>query len=308
MLSVCMITYNHEKFIEQAIQSAIDQVTNFDFELVIAEDRSTDRTREICFRLKEQYPNKIKLITRDHNVGAHNNFIECFNSCKGKYISLLEGDDYWTDVNKLQQQVDFLENNSDYAICFHNCLEKFDDKSKEDFLYCPSDLPDTLIQRDLIDKMNFIPTCSVVFRNKLFKEFPLWYKSLGMGDWTLHILNSNFGKIKFFNKVMSVHRLHDGGVWTGSKQIRNEKLIINALGVLKKEYPKLKNDIAEKIAMFAEPILWKHYNDKDFRESFKYFLLYFSNTKSSPQQYLFLLKLALRSYSLGNKNLKEQPL
>lgn len=111
LVSVWMITYNHEKFIAQAIDSVIMQKTNFDYEIVIGEDCSTDRTREIVLEYKAKHPDKFKLLLQEKNVGMMQNFIVTLKTCNGKYIALLEGDDYWTDPLKLQKQVDFLQAN-----------------------------------------------------------------------------------------------------------------------------------------------------------------------------------------------------
>ena len=119
-VSVCIITYNHARFIGQALESALMQKTNFDYEIVIGEDCSTDNTGLICKKYAEMYPDKIRLLQNDKNLGVIENFKRTLYACKGEYVALLEGDDYWTDELKLQKQVDFLESNRDYAIVFHN--------------------------------------------------------------------------------------------------------------------------------------------------------------------------------------------
>src|SRR4051794_3890726 len=118
-VSVCMITYNHERFIEQAVASALTQATSFEYEIVIGEDCSTDRTRNILIELQRANPDKIRLLLPEHNLGAQRNFVQTLDMCRGQYIAYLEGDDYWTSSAKLQQQVDFLDQHADFAICFH---------------------------------------------------------------------------------------------------------------------------------------------------------------------------------------------
>jgi glycosyltransferase involved in cell wall biosynthesis len=226
-----MITYNHEKFIREAIESVLSQKTNFTFELVIADDCSKDNTRQICIAYQQKYPDKIKLLLPEKNLGMMANFINTLEACDRKYIALCEGDDYWTDVNKLQKQVDFLEQHQDFVMCFHNVVEFFAESSTKNFYYCPDNQKDTSTLTDLLIR-NFIPTCSVVFRNKLIKNLPTWYYHLKMGDWTLHILNAQYGKIKYINEVMAVHRIHAGGVWSGKKHSENLKDIINTYDIL----------------------------------------------------------------------------
>ncbi|MBQ9947543.1 MAG: glycosyltransferase [Oscillospiraceae bacterium] len=115
MVSVGLMTYNHGEFIGKAIESVLMQEVNFPFELVIAEDCSTDNTREIILEYKEKYPDVIRLLLQDENVGMKQNSNDLRRACWGKYRANLEGDDYWIDPSKLQKQVDFLESNPDFV-------------------------------------------------------------------------------------------------------------------------------------------------------------------------------------------------
>lgn len=111
-----MITYNHEQYIERAIQGILQQVTDFEIELVIGEDYSEDGTREICATYAHDYPEIVKLLPKSERKGMSKNFLDTINMCKSKYIAFCEGDDYWIDPNKLQMQVDFLEKNPSFAL------------------------------------------------------------------------------------------------------------------------------------------------------------------------------------------------
>src|SRR5450631_4532338 len=119
IISVCLITYNHEKYIGKAIESVLQQQTLFSYELIIAEDCSTDNTREIIQDYYRKYPSVIKLVLQEKNVGPENNFIDLLSAAKGKYIAYFEGDDYWIDNKKLQRQVEFLENHPEFVLVFH---------------------------------------------------------------------------------------------------------------------------------------------------------------------------------------------
>lgn len=121
LLSIVTITYNHESFIAQTIEGVLMQQVNFPIEFIIAEDCSTDSTRAICQQYAEQYPELIRLIPSESNVGAIANERRAMLAAKGKYIAFCEGDDYWTDPLKLQKQVDFLESHPDYSVTFHRC-------------------------------------------------------------------------------------------------------------------------------------------------------------------------------------------
>lgn len=119
LVSIVLITYNHEKFIAEAIESIIRQKCSFKIELLIAEDCSTDNTREIVVAYAKKYPDIIKVLKRDKNMGATKNLYDAYMKCSGKYIAQLEGDDYWTDTEKLQKQYDFLEKNKEYICVTH---------------------------------------------------------------------------------------------------------------------------------------------------------------------------------------------
>lgn len=118
-VSVAVITYGQEKYIEQALNSILMQNVNFNYEIVIGEDNSPDNTRKILKEFELKYPDKIRLILRDENIGPTKNTYDVLINCKGKYITILEGDDYWTDKNKLQIQYDFLEQNNEYNSVSH---------------------------------------------------------------------------------------------------------------------------------------------------------------------------------------------
>jgi glycosyltransferase involved in cell wall biosynthesis len=115
-LSVAMITYNHERFITQALESVLAQRVNFDYEIVVGEDCSTDDTRAIVMYFHRRYPGRIVPLLREKNIGGARNIELTLAACRGQYVAMLEGDDYWTCEDKLQRQVDFLDANPDYAI------------------------------------------------------------------------------------------------------------------------------------------------------------------------------------------------
>ena len=119
LVSVVTITYNHAPYIAKCIEGVLMQQVNFPMEFIIAEDCSTDGTRAICEEYAKKYPDLIRLLPSEGNMGAVMNEQRAFEAARGKYIATCEGDDYWTDPLKLQKQVDFLESHSDYSVCFH---------------------------------------------------------------------------------------------------------------------------------------------------------------------------------------------
>lgn len=216
-VSVLMITYNHERFIAQAIASAVMQQTTFPIEIVIGEDCSTDGTRAIVQQFQQQYPHLIRLLLHSHNVGMMANFTQTYAACIGEYIAMLEGDDFWTDPYKLQKQVDFLEAHPDYAICAHPVIMIFEDQSRAPQRW-PAAPPATVTLETLLAG-NIIPTCSVVFRRRL-PRIPAWFAELEMADWPLHILNAHDGLIRLLPEAMACYHVHQGGVWSSRSGIR----------------------------------------------------------------------------------------
>jgi glycosyltransferase involved in cell wall biosynthesis len=236
-VSILMVTYNHESFIAQAIESVLMQETNFSYELVIGEDCSTDKTREIVQNFAAKYPEKIRLLLPEKNLGLLGkiNFIQTYQACRGEYVAILEGDDYWTDSQKLQKQVEFLDSHPDFSCCFHNAIISDEQNPEKNSNYClPEQAKVVLLENILLE--NVIPTCSTMFRNKLINNFPDWYYELLPSDWPLHILHAEKGKIGYINEIMAVRRVHEGGIWSSLNDIKKHDEIIKACHILQKYF------------------------------------------------------------------------
>jgi glycosyltransferase involved in cell wall biosynthesis len=208
-----MITYNHEKFIREAIDSVIQQKTRFEIELIIGEDFSTDKTRIICLEYSKEYPNLIHLLPSTMNLGLMPNFIRTLNACKGVYVSLCEGDDYWTDPYKLQKQVDFLESNPGYAMCFHNAeiIDEGTELSQGLFVglqkqqYVRLNASREVFSYEMmIDWL--VPTASCTFRAGMMNIKVLENPNLIFGDIALFLSLANRGNVFYSNEKMSVYR------------------------------------------------------------------------------------------------------
>jgi len=216
-LSVLIATYNQEKYIEQAIRSAMAQRTTFDFEIVVADDCSTDRTPEIIRSLVAESPDRFRVLFNKKNLGIHLNYRYAWSQCRGQFVAGLEGDDYWTSLDKLQRQVDFLEVHPECIMCFHNVVV-FEEEEVANLagggesLFCPPDLPEICGVEELLQDM-FINSSSVVCRNGMFKEFPTWLLDLAVGDWPFFLWACSFGKLGYLPDVMSVYRKHSDGLW-----------------------------------------------------------------------------------------------
>jgi glycosyltransferase involved in cell wall biosynthesis len=216
-----ILTYNHERFIRQALESALAQEVDFAYEIVVSEDRSTDRTRSIVEEYALRFPQTIRLILSEHNLRSNEVVARGFRAAEGEYIALLDGDDYWTSPRKLAKQVAFLDSHPDCAICFHNA-EVRGDAGREPWLWTPPGHPRISTFED-IWMGNFIATASTMYRNGLIGEIPAWYPPMfPITDWPLHILHAERGSIGYIDEVMSVYRYHEGGQYSGLTE--DEKL------------------------------------------------------------------------------------
>jgi glycosyltransferase involved in cell wall biosynthesis len=226
MVSVCVTTYNHEKFIHQTLDGILMQHVQFPYEIVVAEDHSKDTTREIVVAYQKQHPDKIRLRLACENLYSlgYSPSGTARAQCRGKYIALCEGDDYWTDPLKLQKQVDFLEANPGYALCFH--AVKIYQHNSGEFVddYITPDVPETTDIYDLA-RRNFIHTPSVMHRkDNILKSCAddFFYKQ--SGDYFLHMVNAQYGKIKKIADIMAVYRVHDGGIWSQLKDTSTKSI------------------------------------------------------------------------------------
>lgn len=243
-LSVCLITYNQQNYLKDALYGIVEQKTNFNFELVIAEDCSSDQTRKIIEDFV--FPAHIHVIKifNNNNLGHVKNYSTALSYCTGKYIALCEGDDYWIDVFKLQKQVDFLDNNEGFSLCFHNCLilengKKTLCKIMEDTFGSDKVILDIT---DLV-KVNFVHTPSVVFRNSgILASHPLFKKS-PVGDYITFLLLALEGNLKYFNEPMAVYRIHETGVWSKIAFLKKRELIVDYLQVLYYHFPEPYNKL-----------------------------------------------------------------
>lgn len=221
LLSVRLMVFNHEAYIREAIEGILMQKTTFPIEVVVGDDFSTDNSLNIIREYKNTSNIHFKILERKsgddywqkrQKIGRLHNFYDILKHCSGKYIALLDGDDFWTDSSKLQKQVDFLENNLDFSTCFHNMIISKNPKSSEVELTNTKNQESVSSILDLAEKGNFMFTASVVFR-KLSTPYPEWLSELKIGDYPIHLYHAQFGKIKYLNQVMGAYRVHESGAW-----------------------------------------------------------------------------------------------
>ena len=283
LVSICCVTYNHEKYIRQCLEGFVIQQTSFPFEILVHEDASTDNTASIVKEFESEYPHLFRCVYQSENQFLKQNTLTniLLPMSKGKYIALCEGDDYWTAPNKLQAQVDFLEANPDYSICFHKIQILKNNEIIDDYITkVPAEITD---QTDLSNS-NFIHTVSVVYRN-IIKEMPVWFSRAMPGDYPLWLmLTVNNYKIKYLPVSMAVYRIHATGIWSEQDTSKyNQRVAFTMLTCVK--YINIKPAFIQYyILQLADSI-------KEF--GFKYL---------SRKEYLILALWSIQNTPLGMRN------
>lgn len=215
LVSVVVTTYEHENYIRQALKSVLMQKTSFDYEVIVGDDCSNDGTREIVLEFATRYPNRVRTVLPDANLGFGGNplFRRQFELARGKYVALLDGDDYWTSEEKLQRQVDYLENRSDCALSFHNVIVLYEETRREPHLLNPAAQKEIWTFDDLLADC-FIGTCAAVMRRDAVGVLPDWFDTSPFGDWLLHLLAARNGYVGYLSEPMGAYRIHRKGVFS----------------------------------------------------------------------------------------------
>ena len=285
-VSIIVLTYNQGRYLEQTLNSILNQKVDFEYEILIGEDCSIDNTREILMQYKNKYPDKIKLFLREKNKGAISNYLDILSKCKGEYISFLESEDYWTDFDKMQDQVNYLDENKEYSGIYYR-VKKIDCEGK-----ILGYLPDKnlkneelsfLNHKDLIyEKTYNIPFFGLMFRNvfknDLDKNFQKFYKySKWLGDYPTLIILSNSGKIKFEDRICGDYRyITVGGTnysSQGSLKIKDYLKFLSGMEEIYKFEFSNEEKYMKKFALHEIIYLKLLIKEKKIKLFFKYFLL-----------------------------------
>nr|WP_320022418.1 glycosyltransferase [uncultured Draconibacterium sp.] len=274
LVSVLCQAYNHEPYIRQCLDGIIMQKTKFFFEILVHDDASTDKTADIIKEYEKKYPDLIFPIYQTENQfsqkkGVFSN-IQCPRA-RGKYIAICEGDDYWTAPLKLQKQVDFLENNNEYILCFHEMNILKGNEVYPDFITRNENSPNTF---NALLKGNFIHTPSIVFRRKYLSSVN--YPKNGvlvLGDYYLLLFLSQYGRFKKISEIMGIYRVHIGGVWSLSESKHKEKRFARTLLELSRNLNKknYRNATKKKFLKFTLKRILLAFFKLDF-ETVKYYL------------------------------------
>ena len=290
LVSIFCITYNQENYIENTIQGFLSQRTNFKVEIIIGEDCSQDKTLAIIHNYINRYPNLIKVINSEKNVGFQLNAMRTFKATQGKYIAMCEGDDYWIDPYKLQQQVELLQKNPNLAFCFHNakCIYENNENNEnnENLLDSFPGIKENLeltIEDFLI--RNYATTLSVLFESKYFFPIPDCFEKIYYGDYAnyLLILFRSNKKAYYLKDSMGVYRIHNKGVFSSLSETENGKIMkiqnfLSLYKILDKEIfkGKFKAHTKKIINYHYSQLIFCLYNQKKYFKACYYIIILIS--------------------------------
>lgn len=205
LVSVCITSYNSERWLARALDSVLQQRTSFPLEVVIGDDHSADQTVAVARSFEQRYP-LVRILARSKNLGMQRNYYETFEQCRGKYIAWLDADDYWTDPDKLELQINQMELDTSISASSHfvRFIRQDGTIAEERRPLLPSGrygLADIILQ-------NFVPSPSIVFRNGIHRNLPQWYFALpGLVDWPILVLAAEAGDIVLLDRVMADYAL-----------------------------------------------------------------------------------------------------
>jgi glycosyltransferase involved in cell wall biosynthesis len=212
-VSVFVLTYNHVDWIGRALDSALSQETPFPYEILVADDCSSDGTREVVREYERRHPERIKTFLPEVNLGVAGIWLTAARRCRGEYVAILEGDDYWTSPSKLAKQAALLDTRPRWISCFHRATLFHDDESAAPRPATPAFERDVFALEDLI-RSCFIPFLTLMFRRRALAEIPEWLFSYAWFDWLFHIYCARQGQIGFLDEDMAAYRVHGGGNWS----------------------------------------------------------------------------------------------
>ncbi len=277
MVSVLIVTYNHKKYIAECLNHVLSQKRNFRIEVLIHDDASTDGAQEIIKEYQRRYPDIIKPILQVENQYSKGkiNITGIFNLPRaiGKYVAVLDGDDYWCDENKMQKQVDYMEAHPDVMLSFHAAkVIREDGGIVNEKLMTPYDHSRELTGSELVDKASGAAFGSFLIRREILEPLPKYYYDCPVGDRPLELIAASHGKAYYFKEAMSVYRFSIAGSWTASQ---------------------LSGDYEEKQRIYAEKMR-KTYEEFDRETQGRFH----EEAENAANRLTFLTEVNLRNYPM----------
>ncbi len=234
-IAVGVLAYNHEKYILECLNTIVKQTGNFKIRVVICEDDSTDLTGELIDNFIKTYPENPRVTFRylrsESNLGMVKNLERLIRACSDSdYTALIDGDDYWLQPDRLQKHIHFHQEHPECSMSFNSILFYFDEKQKFDIFSLQQDFQDKFVPTESLIRANIIGNISCCFYNSTyFSKLPDSFFEMFVGDWALNIAFSEFGYIGFIKEPMTVYRKHNGGIWSGSDEVQNRKVLYQAI-------------------------------------------------------------------------------
>jgi glycosyltransferase involved in cell wall biosynthesis len=218
-VSVLLVTHNQAQYVRRALDSILAQEFDGGLEIVVGEDCSTDQTAAVVLEYAARAPDKFRVFQRPQNIGLAANLAGAWIECRGDYIALLEGDDYWTDPHKLRKQVAALDAQPGWVLCFHRVQVRSDTGGPPFLEPAEEDFPRETSIDDLLQR-NYICNVSVMYRRGVVPEVPTAFRRLVHQDWPLHVWHARAGTIGYLPDVMGVWRHHPGSMWSSQPECR----------------------------------------------------------------------------------------
>jgi glycosyltransferase involved in cell wall biosynthesis len=274
-VSIVMIAYNLEKYLDAAVESVLIQQTNFKVELIIGEDCSTDNTRAIALKYQQKYPHLIKVLLPKKNQGLTPNCVATHNACIGKYIALLDGDDYWTNPLKLQKQIDFLESHPEYSGHAHQSMKIFDDGSSEPIPF-GEDIDTDYFLKDTITHRKF-HTSALTYRKTIWDKVGGIPSGISSNERAIYPMVALFGKIHYSKESMCVYRITGFGLASrvNYKELESDLIMIPWLKKIDRNFP------ARKFTAFLHLCIYTYGSKKiPFAPLLKHYFLFSINSFS----------------------------
>ena len=274
LVSIRCLVYNHEPFLRECLDGFIMQKTDFVFEAIVHDDASTDGSAAIIREYAEKYPDIIKPIFEMENQyskgdGSLGRIMDAAIHPAVKYIALCEGDDYWTDPYKLQRQVDFMENNHGYSMCFHR-VNVIENGKIQSTLFSNLEAKD-YTAREIYENWT-VPTCSVLFCTKMF-NVKSWGKSVYFGDIVVFLNLAEKGKIYCLDFCGATYRRHQNGVSMHLSVSQCCKLA-NQYKYMGKRFRQLKDISCRKESEVLDAVIYAPYFVGQWRYRFRYMVLH----------------------------------
>jgi hypothetical protein len=232
--SIVVVTYNHEKFLAQALDSILRQEVTVPFEIIISEDCSTDRTREIARDYAARYPRRVRLLLSERNLNSNQVCTRALAVARGRYLACVDGDDLWTSPGKLQRQIDFLDAHPDCAACFHDVAVIDETGAVLAPHFVPPGQPQFTGRQDIL-RIHYVAGGLALFRREALLPLPAWYDEMPIGDWPLLIQATGHGSLGYIDAVLAAYRRHSGGIWSSKGDEYRGRVAIEMLDILARQ-------------------------------------------------------------------------